>query len=111
MEEVEEATPHKLADLETWRLRIRKAFADFFEPPTGVPQATKHDFPIDTDPTAEPPHCQPYHMSDSERLEFETHIAKLLANGWLTESHFQFAAPVIIVKTPDGCGLQMCVDY
>jgi len=30
MEEEEEATPHKPADLETWRLRVRKAFADLF---------------------------------------------------------------------------------
>jgi hypothetical protein len=111
LEEEEEATPHKPADLEIWRLRVRQAFADLFEPPTGVPPASKHDFRIDTDPTAKPPHRQPYRMSDSERLELETQIAKLLGNGWVTDSHSQFAAPVIFVKKLYGSGLQMCVDY
>ena len=64
MEEEEETTPHKPADLETWRLRIRQAFADIFEPPTGVPPASKHDLRIDTNSTAMPPHRQPYQMSD-----------------------------------------------
>ena len=50
-------------------------------------------------------------MSDSECLEFETQIAQLLANGWVTDSHSRFAAPVIFVKNPDGSGLRMCVDY
>jgi len=52
LEEQPEATPHKPADLETWRLHISKAFADFFQPPTGVPPASKHDFRIDTNETA-----------------------------------------------------------
>ena len=111
MEEEEEATPHKPADLETWWLRVRKAFPDLFEPPTGVPPASKHNFRIDTDSTAKPPHRQPYRMSDSERLVFETQIAKFQANGWVTDSHSRFAAPVIFVKEPDGSGLRMCVDY
>jgi len=111
MEEEEEATPHTPADLETWRLCVRKAFADIFEPPTGVPPASKHDFCIATNPTAKPPHRQPYPMSDWERLEFETQIAKLLANGWVTDIHSRFTAPVIFVKIPDGSGLRMCVDY
>jgi len=111
MEEEEEATAHKPADLETWRLCVRKAFPDLFEPPTGLPPASKHHFRIDTDPTAEPPHRKPHRMSDSERLEFETHIAKLLANGRVTDSQSPFAAPVIFVKKPDGSGLRMCVDY
>jgi len=97
MEEEEETTPHKPADLETWWLRVRKAFADHFKPPTEVPPASTHNCCIDTDPTAKPPHCQPYWMSDSERLEFETQIAKLLANGWVTDSHSRFAALVILV--------------
>jgi len=111
MEEEEEAPPHMPADLETWQLRVRKVFADLFEPPRGVAPASKHVFRIETDPTAKLPHRQPYRMSDSERLESETQIAKLLANGWVTDSHCRFTAPVIFVKKPDGSGLRMCVDY
>jgi hypothetical protein len=61
-EEEEEATPHKPADPETGRLHARKAFAHLFEAPMGVPPALKHDICIDTDPTAIPPHQQPYRM-------------------------------------------------
>jgi hypothetical protein len=77
----------------------------------GVSPASKHNFCIDTDPTAKSHHDQPYWMSDSKRLEFETQIAKLLANGSVTDSHSRFATPVIILKALDGSGLQMCVDY
>jgi hypothetical protein len=50
-------------------------------------------------------------MSDLEHVEFETQIAKLLANGWVTDSHSRFAAPVIFIKIPDCSGLRMCIDY
>jgi hypothetical protein len=50
-------------------------------------------------------------MSDSAHSKFETEIAKLLANGWVTGSHCRFAAPVIFVKKPNGSGLWMCIDY
>jgi len=110
MEEEGEATSHKPADVKTWTLHVSKAFADLFNPPTGVPPESKHDLRMDTDPTAKPPHRQPYRMSDSEHFEFETRIAKLLANGWVTDSHSRFAAPVIFVYKLDGSALRMCVD-
>jgi hypothetical protein len=37
-------------------------------------------------------------------------IKKLLANGWVTDSHSRYAAPIIFVKKPDAM-LRMCVDY
>ena len=111
MEEEEQATPHKPADLETCRLRVRKAFADLFKPPTGVPPASKPHFRIDTNSTAKLPHSQLYRMSDSERVEIEIQIAKSLANGWVTDSHSRFTAPVILVKKQDGSGLCMWVDH
>jgi len=49
-------------------------------------------------------------MSDSKCLEFVTQITKLLANGWVTDSHTRLAAPVMIVKKRDSSGLRMCVD-
>jgi len=76
-----------------------------------VPPVSNHYERIATDPTSKPPHRQPYRMSDSERLEFETQIARLLANCWVTDSHSRFVATVIVVTKPDGSGLQMCADY
>jgi len=99
-----------LADLGKWRLQIRRAFDDLFQPPRGVPPPGEHDFRIHTDLTAKIPHRQLYRMTQSERKEFEVQIKKLLANGWVTDSHSRYAAPIIFVKKPDAT-LQMCVDY
>jgi len=99
-----------LADLGKWRVQIRRDFDDLFQPPHGVPPPGEHDFRIHTDPTAKIPHCQPYRMTQSERKEFEVQIKKLLANGWVMDSHSHYAAPIIFVKKPDAT-LRMCVDY
>jgi transposase InsO family protein len=109
---VAECDDPKPADLETWRVRVRKAFADLFEPPKGVPPPASDgsDFRIITDPTARVPHRQPYRMWAAEREEFERQIAKLLANGWVADSNSRYAAPIIFVKKADG-SLRMCVDY
>jgi len=49
-------------------------------------------------------------MTPAEREEFEEQIKKLLANGWITDSHTRYAAPVIFMTKPNGT-LRMCVDY
>jgi len=49
-------------------------------------------------------------MTPAEREQFEEQIKNLLANGWITDSHSRYAAPVIFVKKPNGT-LCMCVDY
>ena len=99
-----------LADLGKWRVQVRQEFNDLFQPPTGVPPPGKNDFRIHTDPTAKIPHRQPYRMTQAERAEFDVQIKKLLANGWVTDSHSRYAAPIIFVKKPDAT-LRMCVDY
>jgi len=99
-----------LADLGKWRVQIRQDFDDLFQPPRGVPPPGEHDVRIHTDPTAKIPHRQPYRMTQSERKEFEVQIKKLPANGWVTDSHSRYAAPIIFVKKPDA-RLGMCVDY
>jgi transposase InsO family protein len=99
-----------LADLGKWRAQIRQDFNDLFQLPKGVPPPGEHDFRILTDPTGKIPHRQPYRMTLAEREEFEVQIKKLLANGWVTDSHSRYAAPVIFVKKADGT-LRMCVDY
>jgi len=80
-EMVVEATPHMRADLEMWRLRMRKAITDLFELPTGDPLASKFNFPIYTDPAATVHHPQPYGMTDPEHLQFGIQITGTLANG------------------------------
>jgi len=99
-----------LADLDKWRIQIRREFDDLFQPPKGVPPPGEHDFRICTDPTVKVPHCQPYRMTQLERAEFKVQIRKLLANGWVANSHSHYAAPIIFVKKPDAT-LRMCVDY
>jgi len=99
-----------LADLGKWRIQIRQEFDDLFQPPKGVPPPGEHDFCIHTDPTGKIPHRQPYHMTQSERAEFEVQIRKLLANRWVTNSHSLYAAPIIFVKKPDATR-RMGVDY
>jgi hypothetical protein len=49
-------------------------------------------------------------MTTAQREEFERQIAKLLANGWVTDSNSRYAAPIIFVDKGDG-SLRMCVDY
>jgi len=99
-----------LADLGKWRIQVRREFDDLFQPPKGVPPPGEHDFCIHTDPTAKVPRRQLYRMTQSERAEFEVQIRKLLANGWVTDSHSCYTAPIIFVKKPDAT-LRMCVDY
>ena len=99
-----------LADLGKWRVQIRWEFDDLFQPAKGVPPSGEHDFHIHMDPIAKVPHHQPYCMTQAERAEFEAQIRKLLANGWVTNSHSRYTAPIIFVKMPDAT-LRMCVDY
>ena len=99
-----------LADLRKWRAQIRQDFDYLFQPPSGVPPPGENDFRILTDPVVKVPHRQQYRMTPAEWEEFEEQIRKLLANGWITDSHSRYAAPVIFVKKPNGT-LRMCVDY
>jgi len=49
-------------------------------------------------------------MTPLEREEFKEKIKKLLANGWVTNSHSRHMAPVIFVKKPNSAALRMCFD-
>jgi len=90
-----------LADLGKWRIQIRREFDDLFQPPKGVLLPGEHNFHIHTDPTPKVPHRRPYRMTQAARAEFEVQIRKLLANGWVTNSHSRYAALIIFVKKPD----------
>ena len=99
-----------MADLGKWRVQMGRDFGNLFQPLSGIPLPVDHDFRIHTNPTAKIPHRKPYRMTQSERMEFEVQIKKLLANGWVTDSHSRYAVPIIFVKKPDAT-LRMCVDY
>ena len=99
-----------LADLIKWRIQIRQDFNDLFQRPKGVPPPGKDEFHILTDPTTKLPHYQPYWMTPAEIEEFKKQIKKLYPNSWVTDSHSQYAAPVIFVKKRDSTALRMCVD-
>jgi len=90
-----------LAGLGKWIVQICRDFDDLFQPLRGVPLPREHDSRIHTDPTAKIPHCQPHRMTQSERKEFEVQIKKLLANGWVMDSHSRYAALIIFVKKPE----------
>jgi len=90
-----------LADLGKWRVQIRREFDNLFQPPKGVPLPGEHDFHIHMDSTPKVPHRHPYRMTQAETAEFEVQIRKLLANGWVTNSHSCYAALIIFVKKPD----------
>jgi len=98
-----------LADLGKWRVQIWWDFDDLFQPLSGVPPPGDHDFRIHTDRTAKIPHQQLYQMTQSERMELEVQIEKLLAYGWVTDSHSRYVAPIIFVKKPNAT-LRLCVD-
>jgi len=77
-----------LADLGKWRAQIWQDFQDLFQPPNSVPLPGADVFHILTDPTAKIPHCQSYRMTPADQDTFKEQIKKLLANGWITNSHF-----------------------
>lgn len=97
--------------IDDWVRKFKSSYADLFEEPRGVPAPAKDDFRIDIDPLAKPPHRQPYRQSIAEKAETEKQIKKLIENGWVTESHSRFAAPILFVKKPNSDALRMCVDY
>jgi len=90
-----------LADLGKWRVQICLDFDNLFQPPSSVPPPGDSDSRIHTDLMAKIPHRQPYRMTQSERMEFEGQIEKLLTNEWVMDSHSHYEAPIIFVNKPD----------
>jgi hypothetical protein len=73
-------------EFSNWRTKVTLTNVDLFKPPTDVPPPSTNDFRIVNDPLAKAPFLQPYRQSLAQREEFETQIAKLVPNGWVTES-------------------------
>ncbi|MCH82502.1 transposon Ty3-I gag-pol polyprotein, partial [Trifolium medium] len=59
------------------------------------------------EPTLLPPSC---FTANGHKLEIESQIAKLLANGWIAPSNNPFSSPVLLLKKKDGTW-RMCVNY
>ena len=59
---------------------------------------------------ATPPARRAYGLSRDQALVVKEYIEDMLGKGYIRPSTSPYAAPVLIVKKPDG-GLRVCVDY
>ena len=59
---------------------------------------------------AHPPAKRAYGMSREQALVVKEYVDEMLGKGFIRPSTSPYAAPVLIVKKPDG-GLRICVDY
>ena len=57
-----------------------------------------------------PPAKKAYGMSRDQALVVKEYIDEMLGKGFIRPSSSPYAAPVLIVKKPDG-GLRVCIDY
>lgn len=75
-----------------------------------LPPHRASDHRIDLIPGAVPPAKKTYGMSREQASVVKAYIEEMLGKDFIRPSHSNFAAPVLIVKKPDG-GLRVCVDY
>ena len=59
---------------------------------------------------ANPPAKRAYGMSREQALVVKEYVEEMLGKGYIRPSTSPYAAPVLIVKKPDG-GLRICIDY
>ena len=59
---------------------------------------------------SKPPAKRAYGMSREQALVVKEYIDEMLGKGYIRPSTSPYAAPVLIVKKPDG-GIRVCVDY
>ena len=79
-----------------------------FKPPYPPEREISHQ--IDIKPGAEPPAKNAYRMSPPELEVLKKIIEDLLARGLVRPSCSPYAAPVLLVKKPDG-SYRFCIDY
>ena len=68
------------------------------------------DHAIELKDGAVPPAKRAYGMSREQALAVKEYIDEMLGKGFIRRSTSPYAAPVLIVKKPDG-GLRICIDY
>lgn len=75
-----------------------------------IPPRRKWDHRIDLIPGAKPPAKKAYGLSREQASVVKKYVDEMLGKGFIRPSHSPYAAPVLIVKKPEG-GLRVCIDY
>ena len=68
------------------------------------------DHAIDLVKDSAPPAKRAYGMSRDQAKVVKEYVDDMLGKGYIRPSTSPYAAPVLVVKKPDG-GLHVCVDY
>ena len=91
---------------------LLQQFKDVFAAPSTLPPLRPgFDHHIEhINNTSPPPAHAPYRLSWAENASLKTQLTELLKQGLISTSNSPYAAPVLLVKKPDG-QLRMCVDY
>ena len=74
------------------------------------PQREGIDHAIELEQGSTPPAKRPYGLSRDQALVVKTFVEDMLKRGHIRPSSSQYAAPLLIVKKPEG-GLRVCTDY
>ncbi|MCH80169.1 transposon Tf2-1 polyprotein, partial [Trifolium medium] len=85
-------------------------FSNLFTEPSHLPPKRFTDHAIPLLPNAPPVNVRPYRYPHHQKLEIESQISKLMANGWIRPSNSPFSSPVLLLRKKDGTW-RMCVDY
>ncbi len=75
-----------------------------------LPPRRSIDHTIKLQEGATPPAKRAYGMSREQAAVVKEYVDEMLGKGYIRPSTSPYAAPVLIVKKPDG-GLRICVDY
>ena len=91
---------------------ILEEYGDVFPEklPYGPPPKRMIDHEIEVVPGSEPPHKNPYRLSNAEMEELRNQVETLLEQGWIRPSSSPYGAPVIFVPKKNG-QWRMCIDY
>ena len=105
----------KHMSLDDLRKRIPHQYHDYVDvwnpvEANKLPPHRKVDHSIDLKKDAIPPAKRAYGMSRDQAKVVKEYINDMLGKGYIRPSNSPYAAPVLIVKKPDG-GLRVCVDY
>ncbi|CEH15898.1 FOG: Transposon-encoded proteins with TYA, reverse transcriptase, integrase domains in various combinations [Ceraceosorus bombacis] len=87
-------------------------FADVFNPveASKLPLPQPFDHQINLVPGAKMPTAKLYPVKEADRADLKTYIDKMLAKGFIRQSHSPTSLPVLFVKKKDG-SRRLCVDY
>lgn len=89
--------------LDAMRKRMLSEYADVFPDklPPGLPKGRGHELRIQLRPGARPPHRQPLRQNQKHAAFEAKWIKEMLANGHITRSQSEYAAPHFYVPKPE----------